>query len=74
MNRDGTVKTLEVVNQPRMASNQEYQRLADSALEALKNPDCNHFDLDPALYADWNTILITFDPKDMAFGARAAEP
>jgi hypothetical protein len=64
MNRDGTVKSATLLNTDRL-NDPFFQAAADSAKRALLNPRCQPLKLPPEKFDQWQTITITFDPKDM---------
>jgi outer membrane biosynthesis protein TonB len=63
MNADGTVRATQLLNPN--PSDPFFQAAADSANRALLNPRCQPLKLAPEKYDQWQTIIITFDPKDM---------
>jgi len=65
MNEDRTVRTAEVVDQSRMASDPYFRAAAESALRALRNPKCSPLELPPDQFEQWKTIRFNFDPRDM---------
>lgn len=65
MNPDRTVRSSQVVDTSRMQSDPFYRSAAESALRALKSPNCSPLQLPPEKYDTWKSFTITFDPKDM---------
>lgn len=65
MNTDRTVRFAKVVDQSRMLSDPFFRSAAESALRALKSPNCSPLQLPPEKYDTWKRFTITFDPKDM---------
>lgn len=64
MNQDGTIRSATQLN-PERNSDPFFQAAADSAIRALRNPRCQPLKLPPQKYDQWQTITITFDPKDL---------
>jgi outer membrane biosynthesis protein TonB len=62
MNPDGTVRTAAVVGSSG-AGGPFAKAAADSALRAVKNPQCNPLKLPLDRYDQWKTIEIRFDPQ-----------
>jgi len=62
MNPDGTVRTATVVGSSG-AGGPFAKAAADSALRAVKNPQCNPLKLPLDRYDQWKTIEIRFDPQ-----------
>lgn len=65
MNPDRTVRSSKVVDSSRMQRDPFYRSAAESALRALKSPNCSPLQLPPEKYDTWKNFTITFDPKDM---------
>jgi len=65
MNPDGTVRAATLLN-PERLSDPFFQAAADSALRALRNPNCQPLKLPPQKYDQWQIFTITFDPKDLS--------
>ncbi len=65
MNEDRTVRTAQVVDQKRMASDPYFRAAAEAALRALRHPKCTPLELPPDQYEQWKTIRFNFDPRDM---------
>ena len=53
------------VDQARYASDQFFRAAADSAVRAVRNPQCSPLKLPQGKYDDWKSISIRFDPKDV---------
>lgn len=64
VNPDRTVRSVEVVETSRM-SDPFFRAAAESAVRALRNPNCSPLELPPDKYNEWNTIRFNFDPRDM---------
>jgi hypothetical protein len=64
MNPDGTVREARIHNQARM-SDGFFRAAAESALRAVINPRCQPFKLPSDKYSIWQTMTLTFNPKEM---------
>ena len=65
MNRDGTVREAKVMDARRMVRDTFFRITAEAARRAVLNPKCQPFRLPPNKYEKWQTMLLTFDPRDM---------
>jgi hypothetical protein len=65
MNPDRTVRSVVVVDQARFASDPVFRAAAMSAERALRMPQCTPLALPPDKYDEWQSMTLTFDPKDM---------
>lgn len=65
INQDRTLQSAKVVDESRYNSDSFFRAMADSAMRAVRNPNCSPFDLPPDKYDDWKTITVTFDPSQM---------
>ncbi|MFA6280075.1 MAG: hypothetical protein WC612_04730 [Bdellovibrionales bacterium] len=65
VNEDRTVRTAEVVDKVRMATDSHFRAAAEAAMRALHHPKCTPLDLPPDQYEQWKTIRFNFDPRDM---------
>ncbi|MFH1158356.1 MAG: hypothetical protein V1721_05670 [Pseudomonadota bacterium] len=65
INPDRTLREARIVNMPRYYSDNFFRAAADSALRAVRSPLCSPFDVPPDKYDVWNTVTVTFNPKDM---------
>ncbi|MCR9071747.1 MAG: energy transducer TonB [Alphaproteobacteria bacterium] len=65
MNSDRTVRSAQVVDRGRMQNDPFFRSAAESALRALKSPNCSPLQLPPEKYDTWKNFTITFDPRDM---------
>ncbi|NTU76393.1 MAG: cell envelope integrity protein TolA [Alphaproteobacteria bacterium] len=65
MNQDRTVRSAEVVDQSRLATDPYFRSAAEAALRALRHPKCSPLELPPDQYEQWKTIRFNFDPRDM---------
>jgi hypothetical protein len=64
MNRDGTIRSATQLNVDRN-SDPFFLAAAESAMRALRNPQCQPLKLPPEKYDLWQSFTITFDPKDL---------
>lgn len=58
MNRDGTVRRLEVLDQGKMADSRSLRAFAESAIKAVMR--CTPFNLPPDQYVQWQTLVMRF--------------
>lgn len=65
MNQDRTVRSAEIVDQNRLASDSHFRAAAEAALRALRHPKCSPLLLPEDQYEQWKTIRFNFDPRDM---------
>ncbi len=65
MNPDGTVREARIQNQSRMQGDPFFRAAAESALRAVLNPRCSPLKLPPEKYDQWQTMTLTFNPKEM---------
>jgi len=65
MNPDGMVRSAEIKNASRMASDPFFRTAAESGLRAVLNPRCQPFKLPPEKFDRWKTMTLNFNPKDM---------
>jgi hypothetical protein len=65
VNPDATVSNVRVVDQSRYAADPFFRAAADSAVRAVRNPQCSPLKLPQGKYDDWKSISIRFDPKDV---------
>jgi hypothetical protein len=64
MNQDGTIRSATQLNIDRN-SDPFFLAAAESAMRALRNPQCQPLKLPPEKYDQWQSFTITFDPKDL---------
>src|SRR3546814_9513743 len=64
MNPDGTVRTAEIQDRARMASDSFYRAAAESARRAVLNPRCSPLRLPPEKYNAWKTLVLNFDRSE----------
>ncbi len=65
VNQDRTVASTEVVDQSKYNSNTTFRAAADSAMRAMRNPNCSPLNVPPDKYNQWHEMTIVFDPKEM---------
>ncbi len=66
LDHDGYVKTANVVDKSRMASDPGFRTAAESALRAVLDPVCNPLPLPKDKYNEWKDLELSFNPKDWA--------
>ncbi|MEE2689831.1 MAG: cell envelope integrity protein TolA [Pseudomonadota bacterium] len=65
LNPDGTLRAARIVDRFRMETNLTYKAVAESALRAVRNPQCNKFNLPLKKYDIWKDMVVTFSPSEM---------
>ena len=65
VNQDRTVQSAKVVDMAKYSSNPFFRAAADSAMRALRNPNCTPLNVPPNKYDQWHQMRIVFDPKEM---------
>ncbi len=65
VNMDRTVASAEVVDRFKYSSNPFFRAAADSAMRAMRNPNCSPLNVPPEKYDTWHKMRIVFDPKEM---------
>lgn len=65
VNMDRTVASAQVVDQSKYNSNPFFRAAADSAMRAMRNPNCSPLNVPPDKYNTWHKMTIVFDPKEM---------
>lgn len=65
INRDRTLRSAEIVDTSRYNSDSFFRAIADTAMRAVRSPNCSPFDLPPDKYESWNQVTVTFDPSQM---------
>ncbi len=65
VNMDRTVASAKIVDQSKYNSNPFFRAAADSAMRAMRNPNCNPLNVPPDKYDQWHVMRIVFDPKEM---------
>ncbi len=64
LNIDGTVREARLAG-PSHLGDAFYRAVAESALRAVKDPQCNPLKLPPEKYEQWKDMTINFNPKDL---------
>ncbi len=64
MNPDATVREAHIISTDRMGD-PFYRAAAESALRAVRNPDCSPLKLPADKFDQWQTMTLTFNPKDL---------
>ena len=65
LNPDGTLRKSQIVDRFLFETNAAYKAVAESALRAVRNPQCNKFKLPLQKYNIWKDIVLRFNPSDM---------
>lgn len=65
INPDRTVKSAQIVDQIRYSGDSFFRAAADSAYRAVFSPECSPLKLPPDKYNEWNSMTVTFDPREM---------
>ncbi len=65
LNPDGTVSDVRIVDTGRAASDPFFRAAAESALRAVKNPNCSPLKVPLDKYDEWKTMTLSFNPKDI---------
>lgn len=65
VNQDRTVASAQVADQSKYNSNPSFRAAADSAMRAMRNPNCSPLNVPPEKYNQWHEMTIVFDPKEM---------
>ncbi len=63
--RDRTLASAKVVDTARYNSDTFFRAIADSAMRAVRNPNCSPFELPPDKYDTWANTTVTFDASQM---------
>lgn len=65
MNRDGTVRKVQIIDTARMRSDAFFRAAADSARRAVQNKNCTPLKLPADKYDRWRQMVLRFDPSQM---------
>jgi len=65
VNPDRTVRMATVVDLARYNSDSIFRAAADSAMRAVRSPDCSPLRLPPDKYEQWKDIVVRFDPSQI---------
>lgn len=64
LNIDGSVREARLAGKGNLGDH-FYRAVAESALRAVKDPQCNPLKLPPEKYEQWKDMTINFNPKDL---------
>ncbi|HLZ68210.1 MAG TPA: energy transducer TonB [Aliidongia sp.] len=62
---DGTPQSVQIVDQGRYNSDGFFRSAADSAVRAVRNPNCVPLKVPPAKFDQWKNMTLNFDPRDL---------
>lgn len=65
VNPDRTLRQASIVDQRRYNQDDFFRAAADSAMRAVRHPNCTPLALPPDKYKQWQSIVVTFNPKEM---------
>lgn len=65
VNRDRTVRSAEVTDNGRYQRDPHFRAAADSAMRAIRNPECSPLELPADKYDLWKVMVVRFDPREM---------
>ena len=65
VNPDRTVRQAVIVDKNRYNSDSFFRAAVDSALRAIKHPNCHELKLPPEKHEVWNIITVNFDPREV---------
>ena len=65
MGPDAMVKEVKILDESRMQKDGYFRTAAESAKRALFSPECSPLNLPKDRYEQWQTFVITFNPKDL---------
>ncbi|MBT5810291.1 MAG: energy transducer TonB [Rhodospirillaceae bacterium] len=65
VNPDGRVREAKIDASGFQMANPFYRAMAESALRAVKNPECQPFKLPLEKYNEWQVMVLTFRPGEM---------
>lgn len=65
VNADRTVSQADILDKSKYANDSFFKAAADSALRAVRNPNCIPLRLPEDKYDQWKTIVVNFDPSEM---------
>lgn len=65
LNRDGRVRSAQIVDTQRVSRDPFFRAMAESALRAVLNPQCQPLRLPPEKYDEWQIMVLVFDPRGM---------
>ncbi len=62
---DGTAQSVQIVDQGRYNSDGFFRAAADSAVRAIRNPNCVPLKVPPDKFDQWKNMTLNFDPRDL---------
>lgn len=62
---DGTPQSVQIVDQGRYNSDGFFRSAADSAVRAVRNPNCVPLKVPPDKFDQWKNMTLNFDPRDL---------
>lgn len=65
VNQEKIATSASVVDQIRYNTDTFFRAAADSAVRAVKSPDCTPLELPDDKYDSWKSMIIVFDPREM---------
>ncbi|MGM0421610.1 MAG: hypothetical protein ACQEQL_00770 [Pseudomonadota bacterium] len=65
VNRDRTIREAKIVDTARYSRDSFFRAVADSALRAVRSPNCSPLQLPEDKYDMWQNIIVEFNPKEM---------
>ncbi len=65
INRDGSVRHIQIVDTARMSRDSFYRAAADSVVRAIKSPNCTPLRLPLDKYDLWKDTTLRFDPREL---------
>lgn len=65
VNQDRVATSAGVVDQIRYQTDTFFRAAADSAVRAVRAPECTPLELPPDKYDSWKSMIVTFDPREM---------
>ncbi len=66
VDREGTATNVDIIDKSRYAADPFFRAAADSAVRAIRNPNCRPLKLPPDKYEQWKSITLSFNPKDIS--------
>ena len=63
--RERTLASAKIVDTGRYSSDSFFRAIADSAMRAVRNPNCSPFELPPDKYDTWANTTVVFDASQM---------
>jgi outer membrane biosynthesis protein TonB len=66
VDREGSATNVDIIDKARYAADAFFRAAADSAVRAIRNPNCRPLKLPPDKYEQWKSITLSFNPKDIS--------